>query len=195
VFDLRPIIWHKSANNRAFIYIGRVVVMVDNSVELRQEVFTSDAWRIIDWLEDDEVTKYLNEGQNVCESIREIIYRINMPILTHLFNQNGSFFMVTTSEKEPIGFLRLVPKGKRAEMVIVIGDREKWNKGFGTNAIAEGLKHAFFEWRVDEVIAKINFNNEYSKRAFKKLGFTEDKELSKEIQYSLSMKDFLEQVS
>ncbi|HCL50394.1 MAG TPA: N-acetyltransferase, partial [Clostridiaceae bacterium] len=47
----------------------------------------------------------------------------------------------------------------------------------------------------DEVIAKINFNNEYSKRAFKKLGFTEDKELSKEIQYSLSMKDFLEQVS
>ncbi len=33
-----------------------------------------------------------------------------MPILTHLFNKNGSFFMVTTSEKEPVGFLRLVLK-------------------------------------------------------------------------------------
>ncbi len=169
--------------------------MADNSVNLRREVFEEDAWKIIDWLKDEEVKQYLNERQNVCKSIEQVIYRINMPILTHLFNQNGSFFMITTVKKETVGFLRLVPKENGAEMVIVIGDKENWGKGLGTNAIFEGLKHAFFEWRVDEVIAKINFENERSKRAFKRVGFTKDKELPKEIQYTISMDKFLKLAS
>lgn len=129
--------------------------MEDNNVELRQEVFKSDAAIIANWLEDTEITQYLNEKQNVSRSIKDIMYRVNMPILTHLFNKNGSFFMVTTSEKEPVGFLRLVPKNNVTEMVIVIGDKDKWGKGLGTNAILEGLKHAFFQWRADEVVAKL----------------------------------------
>lgn len=166
--------------------------MLDNDVNLRQEVFKRDAWKIVDWLEDNEVTQYLNERQNVGKSIKEVINRVNMPILTHLFNQDGSFFMVTTRKEESVGFLRLVPKKGGAEMVIVIGDKEKWGKGLGTNAIFQGLKHAFFEWRVDKVVAKVNFKNERSRRAFKKLGFTKDKELPKEVQYSISMEEFLE---
>lgn len=169
--------------------------MGDNNVELRQEVFKSDASIIANWLEDTEITQYLNEKQNVSKSIKDIMYRINMPILTHLFNQNGSFFMVTTSEKEPVGFLRLVSKNNIAEMVIVIGDKDKWGKGLGTNAILEGLKHAFFQWRVDEVVAKINFKNQRSRRVFRKIGFTEVKELAKEMQYSMSIKEFLQLVA
>lgn len=164
---------------------------MDSSVELRREVFASDAWKIIDWLEDNEVTEYLNERQNVSNSIKQVMYRVNMPILTHLFNQDGSFFIITTPKEEPVGFLRLVPKGKGAEMVVVIGDREKWGKGLGTNAIKEGLKRAFFDWRVDEVIAKINLKNERSRRVFKNIGFTKDKDLPKEIQYSISIEEFL----
>ncbi len=118
--------------------------MGNNNVKLRQEVFKSDALKIANWLEDTEITQYLNEKQNVSKSIKDIMYRINMPILTHLFNQNGSFFMVTTTKKEPVGFLRLVPKNNVAEIVIVIGNKEKWGIGLGTSAIFEGLKHAFF---------------------------------------------------
>lgn len=169
--------------------------MEDNNVELRQEVFKSDAAIIANWLEDTEITQYLNEKQNVSKGIKDIMYRINMPILTHLFNQNGSFFMVTTNEKEPVGFLRLVPKNNVTEMVIVIGDKDKWGKGLGTNAILEGLKHAFFQWRADEVVAKINFKNQRSRRVFRKIGFTEDKELAKEMQYSMSIKEFLQLVA
>ncbi|ACO86734.1 GNAT family N-acetyltransferase [Clostridium botulinum] len=169
--------------------------MEDNNVELRQEVFKSDAAIIANWLEDTEITQYLNEKQNVSRSIKDIMYRVNMPILTHLFNKNGSFFMVTTSEKEPVGFLRLVPKNNVTEMVIVIGDKDKWGKGLGTNAILEGLKHAFFQWRADEVVAKINFKNQRSRRVFRKIGFTEDKELAKEMQYSMSIEEFLELVA
>lgn len=167
------------------------VLMEKVSVKLRQEVYRSDAWKIIDWLEDDEVSKYLNESQNVTESIRQVINRVNMPILTPLFNQEGSFFIITLNEEEPIGFLRLVPKSKAVEIVIVIGDKEKWGHGFGSNAIKEALKKAFFSWRANEVIAKINFRNERSIRAFNRVGFREDKLLAKEIQYAMSMDEFL----
>lgn len=160
-------------------------------VQLRQEIYRNDAYRIIDWLQDEDIVRYLNENQNVCSSIRQVINRINMPILTHLFNDNGSFFIVTTNEEEPIGFLKLVPKGKGAEMVIVIGDKEKWGKGFGSNAIRQGLKHAFFYWRVDEVIAKINYKNERSIKVFNKVGFKKEKLLPREIQYSMSIQEFL----
>jgi RimJ/RimL family protein N-acetyltransferase len=176
---------------RLLLFLGRIVLMKAFNVQLRQEIYQEDAWKIIDWLEDEEIIKYLNERQNVSKGIKQVIERVNMPILTHLFNQDGSFFVVTTKEEEPIGFLRLVPKVRGAEMVIVIGDKEKWGKGLGTNAIFQGLKHAFFLWRVNEVIVKINMKNERSIRVFEKVGFKEEKELPQEIQYSMSIEEFL----
>lgn len=164
--------------------------MKARNVQLRQEVYESDAREIADWLDDHEVVQYLNEGQNVAESIKQAIQRVNMPILTHLFNQNGGFFVVT-EEKQPVGFLRLVPKGKSAEMVIVIGDKKKWGKGLGENAILQGLRHAFFEWRMNEVIAKISFKNIRSIRAFRSIGFKQNKKSDKEIHYSISIEEFL----
>ena len=91
------------------LFLGRIVLMKAFNVQLRQEIYKSDAWKIIDWLEDEPIIRYLNENQNVGKSIKQVISRINMPILTHLFNDNGSFFIVTANEEEPIGFLKLVP--------------------------------------------------------------------------------------
>ncbi len=39
------------------------MLMGDNNVELRQEVFKSDAAIIASWLEDTEITQYLNENK------------------------------------------------------------------------------------------------------------------------------------
>lgn len=160
------------------------------NVQLRREVYRNDALRIIKWLEDSEVIRYLNEHQNVTNSIKQVINRINMPVMTHLFNQNGSFFMVS-SGNEPVGFMRLVPKVSEAEIVIVIGDKNKWGQGLGSGAIRQGLKHAFFDWRVEKVVAKINIRNERSIKVFKKAGFRHEKELPQEIQFSITMDDFL----
>lgn len=96
-----------------------------------------------------------------------------------------------TDEEEPIGFLRLVPKGKAAEIVLVIGEKDKWNKGLGKKAISHGLNHAFFKWRMDEVIAKVNHRNQRSIKLFNKVGFKQDKKLVKEMQYSITMDEFL----
>lgn len=160
------------------------------NIQLRQEVFAADAWKIADWMEDNEIVEYLNEDQNISHSIRQVIQRVNMPILTHLFNRNGSFFIIA-EEEESIGFMRLALKGKAAEMVIVIGEKEKWGKGYGKHAILQGLKHAFYDWRTDEVIAKVNLKNARSRRVFSKVGFKATKELPMEMQYSISIEEFL----
>jgi RimJ/RimL family protein N-acetyltransferase len=175
-----------------YYFLRRDAIMKAVKVQLRQEVFSSDAWKIIEWLDDTEITQYLNENQNVGNSIRQVLSRVNLPVLTHLFNQNGSFFILTTLENDPIGFLRLIPKGKHTEMVIVIGDKKKWGRGFGTNAILQGLKHAFFHWRADKVVAKIKFKNHRSVQVFKKVGFKKEKELVVEDQYSISINEFLD---
>lgn len=165
--------------------------MKAGNVLLRQEVFSSDAWKLIKWLEDSDVTQYLNEDQNVGNSIRQVMSRVNLPILTHLFSQNGSFFILTIGDDSPIGFLKLIPKGKVVEMVIVIGEKEKWGMGLGTNAIFQGLKHSFFHWRADKVIAKIKYKNHRSMNVFKNIGFKKEKDFNVEAQYSISIDEFL----
>lgn len=165
--------------------------MKAGNVLLRQEVFSSDAWKLIKWLEDSDVTQYLNEDQNVGNSIRQVMSRVNLPVLTHLFSQNGTFFILTIGDDSPIGFLKLIPKGKIVEMVIVIGEKEKWGMGLGTNAIFQGLKHSFFHWRADKVIAKIKYKNHRSMNVFKNIGFKKEKDFNVEAQYSISIDEFL----
>ena len=98
--------------------------------------------------------------------------------------------MVTDSDG-PVGFLKLIPHGKTAEIVVVIGDKQKWGRGLGTNAISQGLHHAFFELRMNEVIAKINLKNKRSRQVFKRVGFIEQKKLPREMQCSITLDKFI----
>lgn len=168
--------------------------MKGNNISLRQEVFRDDALMIVDWLNDFEINRYLNEESQICRHIKSIVESSNNPVLTPIFNQRGSFFMIDKKE-EPIGFLKLVPKKEKAEIVIAIGDKDEWGKGIGPNAVIQGLKTAFFDWRVNEVIAKVKYDNNRSRRVFEKIGFEIDRNLPKEVQYNLTMMDFFKQIA
>ncbi|MGN6685446.1 MAG: hypothetical protein ACTHKD_15695 [Devosia sp.] len=63
-------------------------------VSLRPEITRTHAMMLMDWLEDERVTRHLNESRNVSRFIADAIDRTQMPILTHLFNQGGRFLMV-----------------------------------------------------------------------------------------------------
>lgn len=160
-------------------------------VNLKQEVTRNDALTIMNWMENHEVTKYLNEAANISHEIRQAIDRVNLFIMTHLFNRDGSFYMIKTEEDHSIGFLKLVRKINETEMVIVIGDQDKWGHGLGKASINQALNIAFFQWRIPRVVAKINPNNIRSIRAFEKSGFVLEKELQNTMVYSLTQDDYL----
>ena len=160
-----------------------------SSIKLSQEVYRSDAEKIADWLTDEEIVCHLNEENGVRENLINVINRVNMPILTHLFNNNCRFFTIKNIYGT-IGFLRLVPKKEETEIVIAVGEKELWGKGIGYKAVFEALKKAFFDMRTEKVVAKIKKNNERSRNLFKGIGFKEVRELEKEVEYHITKEDF-----
>lgn len=160
-----------------------------SSIKLSQEVYKSDADRIIDWLSDKEIISYLNEERKARENLISVINRVNMPILTHLFNNNCRFFTIKNMYGT-IGFLRLIPKREAVEIVVAVGEKELWGKGIGHNAVYEALKVAFFDMRAESIIAKVKKVNWRSRNMFKGIGFEEVRVLEHEIEYRMSKRSF-----
>jgi regulator of nucleoside diphosphate kinase len=126
---------------------------------------------LMDWLEDERVTRYLSDSHSVSRFIAQAVDRVQMPILTHLFNQGGRFFMAYDRNDIPVGFVRLVKTGADCEIVLVIGDHDNWGRGLGASTIREGLKLAFLDMRAESVIAKIQPSNTRSLKGFERCGF------------------------
>lgn len=160
-------------------------------VNLRQEVTRNDAISIMNWMENHEVTKYLNEAANISMEIKNTMNRVNLFILTHLFNRDGSFYIICKNGDHPVGFLKLVHREQEAEMVIVIGNQEDWGKGIGTLAINQGLNQAFFKWRIPRVIAKIKPSNTRSIKAFEKTGFHFERDLVHSRLYHITLEEYI----
>ena len=145
-------------------------------ISLCPEITRANALTLMDWLEDEEVTRYLSDSRNVSRMIEQVIGRVQLPILTHLFNQGGRFFMACDQHDVPVGFVRLVKAGANCEMVLVIGDRANWGRKLGASALREGMKLAFFEMRAEKLIAKIHPDNVRSLNAFLRSGFVLESE-------------------
>lgn len=140
-------------------------------VSLRPEITRSHALTLMHWLEDERVTRFLSDSSSVSRVIEQAVDRTNLPILTHLFNQGGRFFMAHDRDDIPVGFVRLVKTGRDCEIVLVIGDYDNWGRKLGASTIREGLKLAFLDMRADNVIAKIHPDNLRSLKAFERNGF------------------------
>jgi len=140
-------------------------------VSLRPEITRSHALTLMNWLEDERVTRYLSDSGTVSRLIEEAVDRAQMPILTHLFNRGGRFFMVYDRHDAPVGFVRLVKTGPECEIVLVVGDHDNWGQRIGSSAIREGLKLAFLEMRAQTVVARIHPDNIGSLKAFERAGF------------------------
>lgn len=140
-------------------------------VSLRPEITRSHAFMLMNWMEDDRITRYLSDSSSVSRFIAQAIDRAQMPIMTHLFNQGGRFFMAYDRDDRPVGFVRLVKTGADCEIVLVVGDHENWGQGLGGRTIREGLKFAFLDMRAENVIAKIHPNNTRSLKGFERCGF------------------------
>jgi regulator of nucleoside diphosphate kinase len=145
-------------------------------ISLCPEITRANALTLMDWLEDEDVTRYLSDSRDVSRQIGQVVGRVQLPVLTHLFNRGGRFFMAYDQHDVPVGFVRLVKAGKNCEMVLVIGDRDNWGRKLGASAIREAMKLAFFEMRAERLIAKIHPDNGRSLKAFLRSGFLPESE-------------------
>ena len=160
-------------------------------ISLCPEITRANALTLMDWLEDECVTRHLSDSRHVSRFIERVIGRVQLPILTHLFNQGGRFFMAYDRHDVPVGFVRLVKTGPDCEMVLVIGNRDNWGRKLGASAIREGMKLAFFDMRAEKLIAKIHPDNARSLKAFLRCGFLLDSETPTLKSFSVTSERYL----
>ncbi len=155
------------------------------------EITKENARALMGWLSDQDVVRYLSDSPEVSQNIEQIVDSIHLPDLTHLFSQDGRFYMAYDKHDTPIGFVRLVKTGVDYEIVIVIGDRNNWGKKLGKSTIRESLKIAFFDLRAQKVIAKIHKENKRSILAFLRAGFSLHTETPMLKTFTLNMDRYL----
>lgn len=142
-------------------------------VILRTDITEQDALKIIEWLNNENITKYLNEDANSPLLLMKVIEEHRGDLLTYYLNQRGRFFLIEAPGEELVGFINLftIIPNKEYEIVVVIGDEENWNKKYGKKALEKMIKEVFFSWRIKKLNAKIHVDNVRSVRLFEFLGF------------------------
>jgi len=140
-------------------------------VWLCPEITRAHALTLMHWLEDERVTRYLSDSREVSRFVERVVQQVPLPVLTHVFNRGGRFFMVCDQHDVPVGFVRLVMTGRACEVVLVIGNPADWGRQLGASAIREAMKLAFFEMRAEKLVAKVHADNARSLKVFERCGF------------------------
>ena len=161
-------------------------------IKLRLDVTTNDAKNIIMWLENKDVTKFLNEDKNSATSLQYIIESGQINLLRYYLNRDGRFFLIDSENEKCLGFITLftIISKKEYEVIIAIGNPENWGKQIALYALKSLLLEVFFKWRIEKVIAKIHIENLRSIKLFEHLGFKNSKISNSHIIFSIPFDEY-----
>ena len=166
------------------------------SIFLRTEIGQRDIELMIRWMDNPNITRYLNEDPHIVYALRQLSMTVPAPMLTYHFNRAGHFFLVCLEEGGTVGFVKLyrLPESGTYEIVYVIGEESLWGRGFGESAIRAALAKAFLEWQAEKIIAKIVPQNQRSIRSVHACGFRQNGTEGQFLRYSITTDAYLQQL-
>ncbi|MDO5401544.1 MAG: GNAT family N-acetyltransferase [Eubacteriales bacterium] len=151
----------------------------------------NDAQCLLNWLRDREVTRFLSDDFRSEQALERLMGSVPSYLWQLHLNRDGPFYMID-SGKGPVGFARLLEqKNGVYEIVIVLGEKHIWGKGYGTAALKKILNLAFLCHRAEEIVANIFINNVRSVKIFEKADFRIARQSEAVVRYCLTSKDFL----
>ena len=142
--------------------------IVGDRIYLRPlEVEDADAF--VSWLSDEEVRKYLG-GTTPFNRIREReyiegLYKDDRNINLGIVLKDGDELIGATG-LEDISF-----PNRNAEMGIVIGNKDCWSQGYGTEAVKLILRYGFDELNLHKIFLRVFCYNPRAIRSYEKAGF------------------------
>ena len=164
------------------------------SIFLRADIVQEDIRRLTLWLQNQRVTRVLNEDAQVVDELNRLLADVPAPMLRYHMNQQGRFFLVCPEGGGPIGFLKLREHAVGTyEMVIVIGDETLWGNGYGRQAVRAAVAKVFLEWRGRSLTARIYHGNTRSVGLVCGCGFRERERLEKLSCYRITREEYLAQ--
>jgi len=133
-----------------------------------------------DWLNDSEVNRYLTTKSATTSGLKKYIKEKNKDPNCLFF---GIFFK---KNKKHIGNIKLEPinfKDYEATIGIMIGDKDYWGRGIGTEAIRLLTNYAFQKIGLEEINLGVVSKNKVAIKAYKNVGFKIDKIEKKAVRY------------
>jgi [ribosomal protein S5]-alanine N-acetyltransferase len=129
-----------------------------------------DHSRYVDWLNDPEVNRYLESRHAVstAESVRRYVEENN---------RDGQMVLFGVFEKETnahIGNVRISAVSwlhGHAQIGLLIGEKDRWRKGYATEMIAAATTSAFEKLKLRKLLAGCYASNVGSMRAFLRCGY------------------------
>lgn len=68
------------------------------SVSLRADITLADVDRMIGWMENPNVTRFLNEDPQIVHFLGQLSANVPEPMLSYHFNRSGRFLLVCTPQ-------------------------------------------------------------------------------------------------
>jgi [ribosomal protein S5]-alanine N-acetyltransferase len=128
----------------------------------------------LSWFRDEVVVNFLQARNLTHVDVRDHLEQGKSTGIWHMYA------VCLIQDDSHIGNVKIGPivkNHKISDLVIVIGDRNYWGKGIGTEAIRLGTKLAFEVFHIHKLSGSIYAENLASIRSYKKAGWVEEARL------------------
>jgi len=125
------------------------------------------------WFNDEEVTKYSYHG------VFPATYHTQKEFFCKLYSDKTNLQLAIVTKKNNIligtvGLHQINFLHQRADISIIIGEKNYWNKGYATDAVKILIKHGFNKMNLHRITAGVVEENIASLNLFLKLGFKKE---------------------
>ncbi len=137
----------------------------------------SDLERDFTWINDGEVTRFLNARYPMSLAAEEAWLR---ELVTKTMSHEHVTFAIETKDGRHIGNTDLMDvsaENRCATLGIMIGDKAYWSKGYGTDAIRTLSRFGFEEMNLHRIQLTVDARNVRAQACYRKCGFVEETRL------------------
>ena len=134
----------------------------------------SDLAKVWEWINDEEVMWFWGEPCNT-QSLAEVEQWFAR--LQEVAGYASKQFVIEAEEGTSIGrifYEHLDTKHQRTEVGILIGQKEYWERGYGTDAMLAFLDYLFNELGLHRVYLRLQSYNARALKSYQKCGFTQE---------------------
>ncbi|MBI4299849.1 MAG: GNAT family N-acetyltransferase [Chloroflexi bacterium] len=133
----------------------------------------SDLPLIHRWMNDEEVTYWWTiPGNMVSQAATDAGFEHDLSSPPRMVR-----YIMETKDGLPIGFILYMDmdlRNRRAELGALIGEKEYWSKGYGTDAMLTFMDYLFGERNLHKVFLRTLAYNHRAQRAIEKCGFVKE---------------------
>ncbi len=132
------------------------------------------------WMNDEEVTHFMFTGQRPMTAAQ-----VAEEVRRQTENPANTVFLVEDREtRTPIGYAGLYdihPTVRKAEFRVLLGEKEFWNRGYGTEVTELLTFYGFDRLNLNKVWLGVTDENKGAARAYEKAGFRVEGQLRQEL--------------